>query len=149
MTDTELRHVWGYMDSEWYCVDLGRRVAFLTTGGYGNELLEALFESNSTRNFALLVKSLPETSPSITVTENGDISDWIAMSKRGLYGFDYLDGVSRGPYVTITRPVNPLVLSAEKSASVPMIPVRFAENVNIEIAAFGEVIRKHLRMPNP
>lgn len=148
MPFTSLRHVWGYMDAEWYCVDLNHRVAFLTTGGYSNETLEALIESKGTKEFARVVRSLPDISRSLMVNENGEITDWIAMSQRGLYGFDYVDGEIRDRYMTITRPDNPLILSAEMSALLPTVPVEFHKSEFIEVASWEDAILKHLGTKN-
>jgi hypothetical protein len=119
-------------DFEWYAIDRHGAIAFLTTAGFG-VIPRCVFRSKEDywrcrRYFQQLPARCDHARH---VTENGDLSSWIEMAHRGMFGYDWTDNagqyITDEPYRLIASPAVPLMIDeVPPNVRAWLEPIRFA-----------------------
>ena len=122
-------HPWFNGEFDWVASDSKGKVAIFSTAGKGpipvnvsedGEFLEEIIET---------IRQLPACCKAIQVSDCGHCTDWLEVSKRGFFGFDW-DSRRKG-YRLISLPESPLKLEnikvneIQKVARKTVLPIDF------------------------
>ena len=125
---------------DWFAVDRDGHVALFATAGYG-PIPQAVLESvDEQRQVETYLSSIPATTQAIHIGGEGDLEDWFAVARRGLYAYDWQHW--NGPYGMIASPETPLHISSVPGHLQVIIgktrleSLSFGGSSNVELAEF-------------
>jgi hypothetical protein len=130
---------------DWYGIDRTGHVAAFSS--YGRGVIPSVVKTFRESYNALyeLIAALPDSAQAELVYKgNGQYDDWLAYSRRGLYGYDYQDAhraIPLGQYDLLTVPatsihVTDLKLVDELHRIMPRIDVVFGADPVLPFALF-------------
>jgi len=118
------------MEFDWIACDLIGHIGFFSTAGRGYVPAVVLSIQHALAEAFDSVTRLPAIATALPVADtNGDVSDWIAVAKRGLFAFDWRREINC--YELIARPSTPLSLKeiqnedVRSTASLVLFDLRF------------------------
>ena len=100
------------LEFDWFGVDILGQIAVFSSFNRGFIPTKAISSLEKYIEFQNVIKALPKkTNVKLCAKNDGDFSDWISYSEKGLYSFDYQDAhrkIKTGCYDLIAKPRKPL-----------------------------------------
>ncbi|RZL43978.1 MAG: hypothetical protein EOP00_21960 [Pedobacter sp.] len=100
------------VEFDWFGIDKVGKIAFFSSFNRGFIPSQVTSSFEKFIEFKKTVDSLQKiTTAEICTKNNGDFSDWISYSEKGLFSFDYQDAhrkIKTHAYDLISKPKNPL-----------------------------------------
>ena len=144
-----------FSDFEWYAVDSGGQVAFLTSAGFGPIPLLVFRDKAAYFAAAQYFESLPvRCGHALHARRPHEWSSWTEAANRGLFAYDWTatagQYVPGHPYELMARPDRPLLL-AELPEAVQnwLAPIRFGGEFGSDLSPERDFPEVNLRAPSP